>query len=105
WTQSALRGHAPGIPLTYTGRTLGPLPIYASVNFDGGNQLYIQKSATATLDQSLTKADLSPSLRAPLSTLPYLQVNASVAYRTTYFSESINANNVQVEEPVTRTYG
>jgi LPS-assembly protein len=104
-TDSEVQGQAPGVTISYSGRKLGPLPIYASVNAEGGNQLYIRKSAAATVDQSLTKADLSPSLRAPLSTLPYLQVNASVAYRTTYFSESLDANNVQVPVPVTRTYG
>ena len=104
-TDSEVQGQAPGMTLSYSGRKLGPLPIYASFNADAANQLYIRNSATATLDQSMTKANLSPSLRAPLSTLPYLQVNTSVAYRTTYFSESLNANNVQVAEPVTRTYG
>ena len=43
--------------------------------------------------------------RAPLSTLPFLQVNATAAYRTTFYSESLSATKVQIEEPVTRTFG
>src|SRR5688572_33435159 len=47
-----------------------------------------------------------PSIRAPLSTLPYLQVNATAAYRSTYFSESLAADlKTQIEEPITRNYG
>jgi hypothetical protein len=48
---------------------------------------------------------VAPSVRAPLSTLPYLQVNATASYRTTYYTESLDANKVQVEEPVSRNYG
>ncbi len=74
-TDSEVQGTAPGLSISYSGRKLGPLPIYASINAEGGHQLYIRKSALLTQDLSLSKADLSPSLRAPLSTLPYLQVN------------------------------
>ena len=104
-TDSEVQGQAPGLTVSYSGRKLGWLPVYASFNAEAGQQLYIRKSALATLDQSLVKGDFAPSLRAPLSTLPYLQVNTSIAYRTTYFSESIDENNRQVEVPVTRTYG
>jgi LPS-assembly protein len=104
-SDSEIQGTAPGLSISYSGRKLGPLPIYASINAEGGHQLYIRKSALLTQDLSLSKADLSPSLRAPLSTLPYLQVNTTVAYRTTYFSESLDDAGRQVDVPVTRTYG
>ena len=42
-------------------------------------------------------------MRAPLSRLPFLSVNASLGYRMTYFTESIQ-NRQQIEEPVTRKY-
>jgi len=45
-------------------------------------------------------------VRAPLSTLPYLQVNATAAYRTTYYSESLDDDlRTQIEVPITRNYG
>ena len=57
-------------------------------------------------DLSLTKADFAPSIRVPLSTLPFLQVNATAAYRTTYYSESLAADKrTQIDVPVTRSYG
>jgi LPS-assembly protein len=104
-TDSYVSGQAPGLSLSYSGRRLGPLPIYASINAEGSNLLYIQKSATSKQDLTLAKVDLAPSLRAPLSTLPFLQVNTTLSYRTTYFSESLDANNKQVNDPVTRSYG
>ncbi|MGH9385970.1 MAG: LPS-assembly protein LptD, partial [Vicinamibacterales bacterium] len=103
-TDSYVSGQAPGLSISYSGRRLGPLPIYASINAEGSNLLYIQKSALATQDLTLAKVDLSPSLRAPLSTLPYLQVNTTLSYRTTYFSESLDASNKQVRDPVSRSY-
>ena len=57
-------------------------------------------------DLSLVKADFAPSIRAPLSTLPFLQVNATAAYRTTYYSESLADDlKTQIEVPITRNYG
>jgi hypothetical protein len=43
-------------------------------------------------------------LRASLSKWPFLNVNASVGYRHTYFSESLNDLGVQVPVPLTRQY-
>jgi hypothetical protein len=43
-------------------------------------------------------------VRAALSKWPFLNVNGSVAFRTTYFSESLNDAGVQVAEPLTRQY-
>ena len=63
-------------------------------------------NADVELDSSLTKADFTPSIRAPLSTLPFLQVNATASYRTTYYSESLaDDKKTQIDEPVTRNYG
>jgi LPS-assembly protein len=102
---SFVSGQAPGITASYSGRRLGSLPIYASVNTDLSRVLWQQRFATEVRDFGIGKYDLFPSVRAPLSTLPFLSVNASVGYRVTYFTESLNpANGRQIEEPVTRRY-
>jgi LPS-assembly protein len=102
-SNSNVSGQAPGITASYSGKRLGQLPIYASVNTDMTRLLWEQKSGIAVNDLGLGKVDLFPSIRAPLSRLPFLTVNTSVGYRITYFSESIE-NRQQVEVPVTRTY-
>ncbi len=104
-TDSQVTGRGPGFTATYSGRKLPFLPVYASVNVDAANMLYIGKNATTTTDKSLNQVDVLPSLRAPLSTLPFLSVNATLAYRTTYFSESLASDlRTQVDEAVTRRY-
>ena len=102
---STVIGSEPGVTASFSGYKLGFLPVFASINADAGRIVFVRKFGTTTEDLSLMKADVVPSLRAPLSSLPFLQVNATVAYRTTYFSESLAADKrTQIETPVTRRY-
>jgi LPS-assembly protein len=105
---SAVQGQAPGFTAALSGVRLGRLPVFATVNAEGGQYVFIRRfgATNEEVDQTLMKADLTPSIRAPLSTLPYLQVNATAAYRTTYYSESLAADlRTQIEDPVTRNFG
>ena len=103
---STVTGQTPGFTAALSGVRLGPLPIFGTVNAEAGRNILIYRSATAETDLSLVKADFTPSIRAPLSTLPFLQVNATASYRTTYYSESLAADKrTQVDEAVTRSYG
>jgi LPS-assembly protein len=109
-TDSTVNGREPGFTAALSGYRLGPLPIFATINAEAGRYVLINRFETAQKlpveqDFSLNKADFAPSIRVPLSTLPFLQVNATAAYRTTYYSESLSATKVQIEEPVTRSYG
>jgi LPS-assembly protein len=103
---SLLSGSAPGLTATMSGVRLGRLPLFASVNAEAARALYVENFGEDSLDLSLNKFDVAPSIRAPLSTLPYLQVNATAAYRTTYYSESLAEDlDTQIEVPITRNYG
>ncbi len=103
---STVSGSQPGFTASLSGVRLGPLPVFASVNAETARVLFIENFGGNALDSSLTKADITPSIRAPLSTLPYLQVNATASYRSTYYSESMAADlRTQIEVPVTRNYG
>jgi len=103
--ESQVDGRAPGLSVTYSGRKLPRLPAYFSITADAGHVLYINNLIAGTIDKSLNQADLVPSLRAPLSKLPFLTVNATAAYRSTYFSESLaDDGRTQIEESVTRRY-
>lgn len=104
-TDSQVSGRAPGFSVAYAARKLPRLPVYFSVNADAANVLYITNSATTSADKSVNTIDLQPTIRAPLSTLPFLSVNASLAYRRTTVSESLAADkSTQVEVPITREY-
>jgi len=103
---STVSGQSPGFQAALSGVRLGPLPIFGSFNAEAGHNLFIQRSGTVELDRSLTKTDITPSIRAPLSTLPFLQVNATASYRSTYYSESLAGDrSTQIAVPVTRNYG
>jgi LPS-assembly protein len=103
---SVLSGSAPGFLASLSGVRLGRLPLFASVNAEMARALYIETYGEESFDSGLNKADVSPSIRAALSTLPYLQVNATASYRTTYYSESLAADlRTQIAEPITRNYG
>ncbi|MEO7133727.1 MAG: putative LPS assembly protein LptD [Vicinamibacterales bacterium] len=110
-TNSTVNGRAPGFTAALSGFRLGPLPVFAAVNAEAARMILINRFETAAKvpveqDLSLTKADFAPSIRVPLSTLPFLQVNATAGYRTTYYSESLAADKrTQIEVPVTRGYG
>ena len=104
-TYSTVSGQEPGFNAALSGVKIRSLPLFATVNAEAARLLYITKNGTTTLDSTLNRVDVTPSVRAPLSTLPYLQVNASAAYRTTYYSESLDTTKKQIEEPVTRNYG
>jgi LPS-assembly protein len=104
-TASTVTGSSPGFTAALSGVRLGPLPIFATANAEAAHLLYIRRNGSTELDQSLNKADFTPAIRVPLSTLPFLQVNGTASYRTTYYSESLAADKrTQVEEPVTRQY-
>jgi LPS-assembly protein len=105
-TNSTVTGQMPGFTAALSGVRLGPVPAFVTVNAEAGQNIWIQRFATSERDLSLFKADFTPSIRAPLSTLPFLQVNATAAYRTTYYSESLAADlRTQIEEPITRKFG
>src|SRR5687767_1557555 len=103
-------GRTPGFTAALSGVRIGRLPLFATVNAEAGRYLYVQNSGTTSLDSGLNKVDVTPSIRAALSTLPFLQVNATATYRTTYFSESLGVADAdgrrpQIEDPITRNYG
>jgi LPS-assembly protein len=103
---SLISGNAPGFTASMSGVRLGPLPLFATVNAEAARVLYIENFGEQSFDSGLTKVDITPSIRAPLSTLPFLQVNATVTYRSTYYSESLDEDlRTQIEEPITRNYG
>jgi LPS-assembly protein len=105
-TTSTVNGREPGVTAALSGVRLGRLPVFASVNAEAGRVILINRFGTTEQDFSLGKADFLPSIRVPLSTLPFLQVNGTATYRTTYYSESLAADKrTQIEEPVTRSYG
>jgi len=102
---STLSGQTPGLSALLSGVKLAGLPVFATLTAETAQSVYVTRSGTTVQDLTLRKTEVVPSLRAPLSTLPFLQVNATASYRRTSFSESLAADlRTQIEEPITRAY-
>jgi LPS-assembly protein len=103
--RSVLYGSTPKLTAVLAPQQLFGAPIYASLNSEYGFLPYRNVTDNVvTLDNSLSRVDLAPSLRVPMSRLTYLSVNTSAGYRTTYYSRSFDARGVAVPDSFIRDY-
>ncbi len=79
-------------------------PIYFGVNSEYNNLVVERKSGTTVVDQSLMRYDVTPRIRVPFTKWQFLTVNSTAAFRYTYWTESKNAQGVQVQEGISRHY-
>jgi hypothetical protein len=103
-TDSVESGYAPSVSANFSSRRLGTAPIYVSAQSEAGKNVYIVRQSENEFDRSLGRIDVQPQIRATLSTLPYLNVNASLGYRYTYFSQSLDERGVQIAVPLQRSF-
>ncbi len=108
-TSSVLNGNAPTLTANLSSRRLGNWPAYLSVTSESGRILYVERNEGSAGpvddDRSLGRLDVTPTLRVPLTSLPFLTLTGSVAYRLTHYTESRDAAGVQVPAGLTRRYG
>ena len=104
-TSSVLYGSTPRVTAMLAPQQLFGAPIYASLNSEYAYLPYrYLTDGVATLDSSLSRVDIAPSLRVPLSRLTFLSVNTSVAHRMTYYSRSYDARGLAVPDSLVRDY-
>lgn len=103
-TDSIVNGYTPSITANLSSKRLGTLPVYVAFNSEASRILYLERSTDAEVDQSLGRFDLTPTIRAALTTWPFLSVNATASYRNTHFTESLDADGLQVPVALTRQY-
>jgi hypothetical protein len=103
-TQSVVNGYAPAVTANLNSKRIGQLPIYVNATGEATRYLFINRSGTLEQDFSVGKFDLQPSVRAALTNLPFLAVNATVGFRDTYFTQSYDDLNQQVPVGLNRQY-
>ena len=104
-TSSFLYGSTPKVSALLAPQQLFGAPIYASMNSEYAYLPYRSlTSGVVTQDNSLSRVDVAPSLRVPLSRLTYLSVNTSAAHRMTYYSRSFNERLLPVDDSLIRDY-
>lgn len=104
-TQSLITGNLPSLIASVSSRKLGPLPVFFALQSEASRQLYINKTGPVEDDSGLSKVDVTPTLRAPISNWPFLNATLNLSYRVTRFSESVDENNQNVDVPYLRHYG
>jgi hypothetical protein len=103
-TRSTVNGLAPSISANLSSRRLGSLPLYASIASDVSRYLYLARDGEVEQDFSVGRFDLQPNLRAALTNWPFLSVNASVGFRHTYYTESLDELGQQIPVGLSRRY-
>ncbi len=102
---SVLYGGTPRVTTSLAPQRLFDLPLYASVTSEYAYLPYrYLTDGVATLDNSLGRLDIVPTLRAPLSRLSFLTINNSASFRSTSYSRSLDEKGVLGPEGLTRQY-
>ena len=102
-TQSIITGSLPGLSASVSNRRLGRLPLYFALQSEASRPLYIERNGDQESDRSMGKIDITPTLRAPVSSLPFLNANLNLSVRTTRYSQSL-VDGQQAQVPYTRNY-
>ena len=100
---AAREGTLPRVSLSLGDRPIGRSRVYFGI---GGETAYLVNQ-NSILDpasnRSLLRFDAAPTLRAPLSTLPWLSVSTAASWRFTHWLESLDPETqAQVPERLTR---
>ena len=103
--QSIISGSLPSLTASVSSRKLGRLPVFFALQSEASRPLYIQKNGAQEIDDTLNKIDITPTLRAPVSNLPFLTATLNLSYRSTTYSASKDpVTNRRVEERYTRNF-
>jgi len=81
-------GRAPFATLNIADTPLGRSRVYAGFWAEGGRVVRQDNVDDPATDRSLWRIDAAPSVRLPLSRLPYLSAQGSASWRLTHWSES-----------------
>lgn len=96
-------GTMPSVSLALPDRPIGRSRIYYGVSGEAAYLVRQDNLADPRTNRSLTRVNARPTIRAPLSRLPYLSATGSAAWRFTRWQESIDpVSGLQVPVALTR---
>ena len=103
-TESSLYGTGPRVSFNQAERALLDSPVYVGFTTEYANLLRNSQFDERTVDSGVTRVDVSPLVRVPFTRWPFLTLNSSVAWRQTYWTESVDPVLGQIEESVGRSF-
>jgi LPS-assembly protein len=103
-TDSATSGYGPRLSFGRSARKIGDTPVYWQFGTDYSSIFRSFKVGTRDFDTGLARFDATPQIRAPFTKWPFLGLNGVALWRNTWYSESLDEDGRQIQEPVFRTY-
>jgi lipopolysaccharide assembly outer membrane protein LptD (OstA) len=103
-TASIITGALPSLTASVSSRRLGRLPVFFALQSEASRQVYAQRDGTREIDSGMSKLEIVPTLRAPLSSWPFINATLNLSYRTTRYGESLDENGRQVDVPYLRQF-
>jgi LPS-assembly protein len=104
-SNSYVMGSLPRLAVSRAERPIGQLPLYFQVNSEYGGLVREDRSPTTVADRSLSRLDLTPTLRFPFTRWPFLTANSSVSARATWWSRSQDPLTFQpLDDGLSRRY-
>jgi LPS-assembly protein len=96
------QGTAPRLTAEWPSAPIGRSRIYFGMVSDFTSVIRQQDLDDPTTNRNLLRFDAYPTLRTPIGSLPYLAATATVGFRFTYWNEQLDAQGIQVEDPLHR---
>ena len=103
-TDSNVIGSLPRVSYSRAEKRIGDLPIYYGGVSEVVTLIRTDKFRNAVNERGLTRIDVYPGLRIPFTKWPFLTFNTSVAFRETYWTESLDNAGQRVPDPIHRRY-
>ena len=104
-TQSTLHGAGPRVSFNQAERPLLGSPVYFAFTSEYANLLRRSRFGDLETESGLSRIDVNPLIRAPFTRWPFLTLNSSVAWRQTYWTESIDEmTRRQLDNGISRSF-
>jgi len=104
-SEAALYGTGPRISFNQAERPLLGSPVYVAFTSEYANLLRRSRFDNEEIESGLTRLDVNPLIRVPITRWPFLTLNTSIAWRQTYWTESLDAlTGQQVQHPISRSF-
>jgi LPS-assembly protein len=104
-TSSNVTGSLPRIAISRSEKPIGSLPLYFQVNGEYGALTREDRAGETRVDRGVNRVDVTPTIRFPFTRWPFLTMNSSAAWRTTWWSRSKDATTgAPMDETLSRRY-
>ena len=102
---SYVTGDRPRIGVSRSAQRIGTLPLVFGI---GGEVVQLVRGNTSPtqpfVNQGLTRVDVMPQLRVPFTRWQFLPMDASLTFRDTWYSQSLDKDGARVPDAVNRHY-